>query len=81
YIQAAPEYRRDKYSLESYFVDDGQGNSIPVSSFTTVRDTTGVEFVSQLNLCRSIELTVNPAAKVSTGQAMDAIEAVAADVL
>ena len=41
YIQAAPEYRRDKYSLESYFVDDGQGNSIPVSSFTTVRDTTG----------------------------------------
>ena len=47
YIQAAPEYRRDKYSLES----------------------------------RSIELTVNPAAKVSTGQAMDAIEAVAADVL
>ena len=35
YIQAAPEYRRDKYSLESYFVDDGQGNSIPVSSFTT----------------------------------------------
>ena len=81
YIQAAPEYRRDKYSLESYFVDDGQGNSIPVSSFTTVRDTTGVEFVSQFNLYRSIELTVNPAAKVSTGQAMDAIEAVAADVL
>ena len=81
YIQAAPEYRRDKYSLESYFVDDGQGNSIPVSSFATVRDTTGVEFVSQFNLYRSIELTVNPAAKVSTGQAMDAIEAVAADVL
>lgn len=62
-------------------MDDGQGNSIPVSSFTTVRDTTGVEFVSQFNLYRSIELTVNPAAKVSTGQAMDAIEAVAADVL
>uniref|UniRef100_UPI003FD8C65C efflux RND transporter permease subunit n=1 Tax=Alistipes putredinis TaxID=28117 RepID=UPI003FD8C65C len=81
YIQAAPEYRRDKYSLESYFVDDGQGNSIPVSSFATVRDTTGVEFVSQFNLYRSIELTVNPAVKVSTGQAMDAIEAVAADVL
>lgn len=78
YVQAAPEYRRDKYSLDSYFVADAQGNSIPVSSFVTVRDTTGVEYVSQFNLYRSIELTVTPAPKVSTGQAMDVIESVAA---
>ena len=81
YIQAAPEYRRDKYSLESYFVDDGQGNSIPVSSFTTVRDTTGVEFVSQFNLYRSIGLTVTPAARTSTTTVMQDITRTAAQVL
>ena len=81
YIQAAPDYRLDRRSLDSYYVTSASGESVPVASLVEVADTVGVEYVSQFNLYRSIELTVNPAAKVSTGQAMDAIEAVAADVL
>ena len=81
YIQAAPEYRRDKYSLESYFVDDGQGNSIPVSSFTTVRDTTGVEFVSQFNLYRSIRTYGHPRGPHLETTVMQDITRTAAQVL
>ncbi|MDE7069992.1 MAG: efflux RND transporter permease subunit, partial [Alistipes sp.] len=81
YIQAAPEYRRDARSLDSYFVAAGDGNSVPVSSFVTVRDTSGVDYVSQFDLHRAIEISATPAPKVSTGQAMNVIERIAEEVL
>lgn len=61
YIQAAPEYRIDKRSLDNYYVASSSGESVPVSSFVEVVDTVGVEYVSQFNLYRSISLTVTPA--------------------
>ena len=81
YIQAAPEYRRDARSLDSYFVAAGDGSSVPVSSFVTVRDTSGVDYVSQFDLHRAIEISATPAPKVSTGQAMNVIERIAEEVL
>lgn len=78
YAQAAPEYRRDRYSLDSYFVTDAEGNSIPVSSFVEVRDTTGVEFVEQFNLYRSIALDITPDSGTSSGQAIKTVEAASA---
>lgn len=73
YIQAAPEYRNDASSLDSYFVLNSQGESVPVSSFVRVVDTVGVEFVSQFNLLRSIALTVSPKSNVSSSQVMKSI--------
>ncbi len=81
WVQAAPEYRRDRYSLDSYFVTNAAGESIPVSSFASVRDTVGVAFVSQFNLYRSIGVTLTPDAGTSTATAMANIERVAAEVL
>lgn len=81
YVQAAPEYRRDKYSLDSYSITAGDGNSVPLSSFVSVKDTVGVEFVSQFNLFRSIGLNVTPAKKASTAQVMDIISKTAGEVL
>ena len=74
YLQAAPEYRTDAASLDSYFVQNGAGESVPVAAFVRVVDTVGVEYVSQFNLYRSIALTVNPADGNSSAQVMDAIE-------
>lgn len=81
YVQAAPEYRRDKHSLDSYFVTDKNGESVPLSSLVSVRDTVGVEFVSQYNMFRSIAVTVTPAKGVSSAQAMQLIKASAAELL
>lgn len=74
YLQAAPEYRTDAASLDSYSVQNGAGESVPVAAFVRVVDTVGVEYVSQFNLYRSIALTVNPADGKSSAQVMDAIE-------
>lgn len=79
YLQAAPEYRTDASSLDSYFVQNGAGESVPVAAFVRVVDTVGVEYVSQFNLYRSIALTVNPADGKSSAQVMDAIEKQAAE--
>lgn len=81
YIQAAPEYRIDKRSLDNYYVASSSGESVPVSSFVEVVDTVGVEYVSQFNLYRSISLTVTPAARASTTTVMQQITRTAGEVL
>lgn len=81
YIQAAPEYRIDRRSLDSYYVTSSSGESVPVSSLIEVIDTVGVEYVSQFNLYRSIGLTVTPAARASTTTVMDEITRTADEVL
>ena len=81
YIQAAPDYRLDHRSLDSYYVASALGESVPVASFIDVVDTVGVEYVSQFNLYRSISLTVTPAARASTTTVMQEITATASDVL
>lgn len=81
YLQAAPAYRTDKRSLDSYYVTSASGESVPVASLVEVADTVGVEYVSQFNLYRSIGLTITPAARASTATVMRQITRTAADVL
>ena len=81
YVQATPESRSDARSLDNYFVKNGRGESVPLAAFVTVRDTVGVEYVKQFNLYESVELTITPAAKTSTGDAMKLIEKVASATL
>ena len=81
YIQAAPDYRLDRRSLDSYYVTSASGESVPVASLVEVADTMGVEYVSQFNLYRSVSLTVTPAARASTTTVMREITATAAEVL
>ena len=81
YIQAAPDYRLDRRSLDSYYVTSASGESVPVASLVEVADTVGVEYVSQFNLYRSVSLTVTPAARASTTTVMREITATAAEVL
>ena len=81
YIQAAPDYRIDRRSLDNYYIENASGQSVPIAAFVTVRDTVGVEYVSQFNLYRSIALTVTPAAGASTTTVMRDIASTASKVL
>lgn len=81
YLQAAPEYRTDASSLESYYLKNGNGESVPLTTFVEVCDTTGVEYISQFNLYRSIDINVIPKAGASTGDIMADIERVAEQTL
>ena len=81
YLQAAPEYRENEASLNGYYLKNGNGESVPLTSFVSVRDTTGVQYISQFNLYRSIGINVSPEEGVSTGDVMDNIERIAETTL
>lgn len=81
YIAAAPEYRQTEENLKSYFVASSDGQSVPLSTFVTVKDTVGVSFVEQFNLYNAAQVTATPTKGVSTAQAMEQIEAISNGVL
>ena len=81
YIQAAPDYRTDRTSLERYYVTSSSGESIPIRTLVEVVDTVGVEFVNQFNLYRSISLTITPSRGASTSTVMERIVAVSEEIL
>ena len=77
YLQAAPEYRQNAASLDSYFLTNNNGESLPLSSFVEVRDTTGVQYLSQFNLYGSIGINVISNKGASTGDVIADIERIA----
>ena len=81
YLQAAPEYRENEASLNGYFLKNSNNESVPLTSFVTVRDTTGVQYLSQFNLYRSIGINVAPVEGASTGDVMEDIERIADEIL
>ena len=81
YLQAAPDYRRDRYALDSYFVSSASGESVPLSSLIEVVDTVGTAYVSQFNLYRSISLNITPSPKASSATVMQRLEELVAEEL
>ena len=81
YVQASARSRMDSRSLDSYFVSNSHGESVPLSAFVNVKDTVGVEYISQFNLYESIPLSISAAKGASTGDVMERTEAIARKVL
>ncbi len=81
YIEADPEFRVDAQSLDSYTYTNSDGASVPLTAFTSIRDTVGVNFVSEFNLYRSIGVTATAANRVSSAQLMEYIERYERDTL
>lgn len=73
YIQAEAQYRLDEAALDNFYITNSQGEQIPISVFASIEQREGVEYVSQFNLYRSIELTVTPSKKTSSTQVMKLI--------
>ena len=81
YIQAEDEYRLNESKLDMFYLTNDRGESVPLSAFITVRDTTGPQFTNRFNLYRAAGVTGLPASEYSTAQAMKALEEVADEVL
>ena len=60
---------------------NNDGNMVPLSALTTIRATTGPEYTQRFNLFRAAQVTGAAAPGYSSGQAMDALEEVAAQTL
>ncbi len=81
YVQAEPEYRQSASGLDMFYVKNRDGSSVPVSTFVTVRDTYGPDYTNRFNLYRSAEVTGIPGEGYSSGDALNALEEVANEVL
>lgn len=81
YIQADAEWRRTESDLAGYYIENGRGESIPITSFVSLKDTVGVEYITQFNLYDAIAVNATPSAGTSSDQAMAALERLAQSTL
>ncbi|WP_034256751.1 efflux RND transporter permease subunit [Adhaeribacter aquaticus] len=79
--QADTSYRDDIEDLKQYYVRNREGASVPLSALVTYKVTESAPVVSHYNLFRSTEINGNAAPGYSSGQAIQALEEVAAEVL
>jgi HAE1 family hydrophobic/amphiphilic exporter-1 len=81
FVQAEPAFRQTPDSLKDFYVRNSKSEMVPLSAFVRVRTTTGPEYTVRFNLFRSAEIIGTAAPGYSSGQALAALEEVAAETL
>ncbi|MDP4197284.1 MAG: efflux RND transporter permease subunit, partial [Bacteroidota bacterium] len=79
--QADTAYRGAIQDLSHYYVKNTVGEMIPLSNLVTYKVTENAPLISHYNLFRSAELNGNAAEGYSSGQALNALQELAANVL
>ncbi|MEZ5463487.1 efflux RND transporter permease subunit [Dokdonella sp.] len=80
-MQADADYRRDISTLSKLFVRSADGRMIPLDTIVTAAESSGPRFLMRYNLYPTAEITGSPAPGFSSGQAIAALEAAAAETL
>ena len=81
FVQASPEFRRYPEDLQNMFVKNEHGEMVPYSSFMTIKKRQGLNEINRYNLYPSAAIQGAPAPGYSSGQAIQAIQEVAAETL
>lgn len=79
--QADTSYRQSIQSLSKYYVKNASGDMIPLSALTQYKVTENASLISHYNMFRSAEVDGNAATGYSSGDAINALKEVAAQVL
>lgn len=79
--EADSSYRSSLSEIGKYYVRNGQGNMIPLSSLITTKLTESPALISHYNVNRSIEINGSPKPGYSSGQAIKALQETAAKFL
>jgi hydrophobe/amphiphile efflux-1 (HAE1) family protein len=80
-IQAQPEFRSKPSDIDRYYVRSTNGSMVPLGTLATVEPSTGPDVVFRYNRFRAIQMLGGPAPGVSSGEAVDVMEKVAAQTL
>jgi HAE1 family hydrophobic/amphiphilic exporter-1 len=81
FVEAEPSYRTNADDIAQFYVRNTRGDMVPLSSFVRIRRTVGPEYTVRFNLYRAVEILGGPAPGYSSGQALAALEDVAAKTL
>lgn len=79
--QADPEFRASPESLRNVYVRNQAGQMAPINAFVDLKKVYGPQSITRFNLFTAIAITGSPNAKYSSGDAIRAIEEVAAQTL
>ena len=77
FVQALPEDRVDKESLNSIFVRTSGGEMAPISQFVTLSRIYGPQTITRFNLFNSVTINGSAAPGFSSGDAITAVQNVA----
>jgi hydrophobe/amphiphile efflux-1 (HAE1) family protein len=77
YVQGAAESRMQAADLDHWFVRNSNDEMVPFSSFASSAWSFGSPLLERYNGSASLEVVGDPAPGVSSGAAMDAVEAIA----
>ena len=80
-VQASPEFRTNTEGLNKIFIRNSAGNMAPITEFVKMTRVFGPESISRFNLFSSISITGAPNPGFSSGDAIKAIQEVAAENL
>ncbi len=81
YVQGDQEYRAAPSNLRQYYARTATGSMVPLETVVTLRETTAPTVISHFNLFRSTEISGGPVPGVSSGQALRAMDRIAAETL
>lgn len=80
-IQAEPDYRGNADDLNNIFIRTQSGEMAPITGFVTLEKAYGPQNINRFNMYTAISVTGAPKDGFSTGDAIRAIEQVAAQTL
>jgi hydrophobic/amphiphilic exporter-1 (mainly G- bacteria), HAE1 family len=80
-VQALPEYRSKPEDILNIYVKNSNGEMVPMSAFTSIEKVYGVDQITRYNMFPSAELNGEAKAGYSSGDAIKAIQEVAATKL
>ena len=81
YVQADRNFRANARDLRQFYVRSQMGEMIPLDNLVNVRETTSASVISHYNMFRSAEINGSAAPGYSSGQALQAMERLAAETL
>ena len=81
YLQAEGASRTKVEDMGQFYVRNNDGDMVPLSSVTSTKKIYGPEYTNRFNLYRSAWVTGNAAPGYSSGDAIEALKQVAAEVL
>jgi len=81
YVQAAAEFRRLPSDIMKLYVRNDRDEMVPYSAFMTMREKQGPNEITRYNLYNSAAIRGGPAGQFTTGEAIKAVQEVAAATL
>ncbi len=81
FVQAAPEYRRLPSDIMNLYVKSDKGDMVPFSAFMRIKKKQGANEINRYNMYNTAGIRGSPAKGFSSGEAIKAVQEVAAKTL